>query len=281
MEAKKSVESKSFNEQLRFKVHEIIFEADTPAGKGFDVALLVLIVLSVVVVMLESVESIAHAFGTFFLYLEWIVTVLFTLEYVLRIYAIKKPWNYIFSFYGIVDLLSILPTYLSLVVAGSHFLVTIRALRLLRIFRILKLGNYLRQSEILVLALRASRTKITVFLFAVLTIVIIVGSTMYLVEGGEGSKFSSIPRSIYWAIVTLTTVGYGDISPTTDFGQFLAAIVMILGYAIIAVPTGIVSVELAKTEAKEVDINTICCPNCGKYGHTSDAVYCKHCGHEL
>ncbi|MEL6845316.1 MAG: ion transporter, partial [Bacteroidota bacterium] len=228
MEAKKSVESKSFNEQLRFKVHEIIFEADTPAGKGFDVALLVLIVLSVVVVMLESVESIAHAFGTFFLYLEWIVTVLFTLEYVLRIYAIKKPWNYIFSFYGIVDLLSILPTYLSLVVAGSHFLVTIRALRLLRIFRILKLGNYLRQSEILVLALRASRTKITVFLFAVLTIVIIVGSTMYLVEGGEGSKFSSIPRSIYWAIVTLTTVGYGDISPTTDFGQFLAAIVMIL-----------------------------------------------------
>ncbi|MEL6699145.1 MAG: ion transporter [Bacteroidota bacterium] len=281
MEAKKSVESKSFNEQLRFKVHEIIFEADTPAGKGFDVALLVLIVLSVVVVMLESVESIAHAFGTFFLYLEWIVTVLFTLEYVLRIYAIKKPWNYIFSFYGIVDLLSILPTYLSLVVAGSHFLVTIRALRLLRIFRILKLGNYLRQSEILVLALRASRTKITVFLFAVLTIVIIVGSTMYLVEGGEGSKFSSIPRSIYWAIVTLTTVGYGDISPTTDFGQFLAAIVMILGYAIIAVPTGIVSVELAKTEAKEADINTICCPNCGKYGHTSDAVYCKHCGHEL
>ncbi|MEO1586973.1 MAG: ion transporter [Bacteroidota bacterium] len=281
MEAKKSVESKSFNEQLRFKIHEIIFEADTPAGKGFDVALLVLIVLSVVVVMLESVESIAHAFGTFFLYLEWIVTVLFTLEYVLRIYAIKKPWNYIFSFYGIVDLLSILPTYLSLVVAGSHFLVTIRALRLLRIFRILKLGNYLRQSEILVLALRASRTKITVFLFAVLTIVIIVGSTMYLVEGGEGSKFSSIPRSIYWAIVTLTTVGYGDISPTTDFGQFLAAIVMILGYAIIAVPTGIVSVELAKTEAKEVDINTICCPNCGKYGHTSDAVYCKHCGHEL
>ncbi|MEO0583499.1 MAG: ion transporter [Bacteroidota bacterium] len=281
MEAKKSVESKSFNEQLRLKVHEIIFEADTPAGKGFDVALLVLIVLSVVVVMLESVESIAHAFGTLFLYLEWIVTVLFTLEYILRIYAIKKPWNYIFSFYGIVDLLSILPTYLSLIVAGSHFLVTIRALRLLRIFRILKLGNYLRQSQILVLALRASRTKITVFLFAVLTIVIIVGSTMYLVEGGEGSKFSSIPRSIYWAIVTLTTVGYGDISPTTDFGQFLAAIVMILGYAIIAVPTGIVSVELAKTEAKEADINTICCPNCGKYGHTHDAVYCKHCGHEL
>ncbi|MEL6132418.1 MAG: ion transporter, partial [Bacteroidota bacterium] len=227
MEVNKPPKAQKSTGGIRQLIHEIIFEADTPAGKGFDVALLVLIVLSVVVVMLESVQGIAQAYGTFFLYLEWVLTFLFTLEYVLRIYAIKKAWNYIFSFYGIVDLLSILPTYLSLVVAGSHFLVTIRALRLLRIFRILKLGNYLRQSEILVQALKASRTKITVFLFAVTTIVIIVGSTMYLVEGGEGSKFSSIPRSIYWAIVTLTTVGYGDISPTTDFGQFLAAIVMI------------------------------------------------------
>ncbi|MEM9983960.1 MAG: ion transporter, partial [Bacteroidota bacterium] len=205
-----------------------------------------------------------------------------TLEYLLRIFSVRRPWGYILSFFGIVDLLSILPTFLSLFISGSQYLITIRALRLLRIFRIFKLGNYLTQSEILLSALRASRIKIVVFLGAVLASVIIIGSLMYLVEGGAGSGFNSIPESIYWAIVTITTVGYGDIAPVTPLGKFLSSILMILGYGIIAVPTGIVSVELAQAESQaKAKANTRTCENCARTGHDLDAVYCKYCGEAM
>ncbi|MEO0470655.1 MAG: ion transporter [Bacteroidota bacterium] len=266
----------------RERIHEIIFEADTPAGKAFDVVLLVLIVLSVIVVMLESVSEIGQPYQNVFRFLEWAFTILFTIEYGLRIYSIRKPIHYITSFYGIVDLLSILPTFLSAFIFGSQYLITIRALRLLRIFRILKLGNHLSESSILFEALKASRNKITVFLVAVMTVVLIIGSTMYLVEGGADSGFTSIPRSVYWAIVTVTTVGYGDIAPVTPLGQFLSAILMVMGYGIIAVPTGIVSVELAHAEEKmNKKVNTISCPTCGREGHDSDAIHCKFCGGKL
>jgi len=278
-----SQRNKQKRESLRDLIHEVIFEADTPAGKAFDILLLIFILLSVLVVVLESVASINDRFGELFFWLEWVVTILFTLEYFLRIYAVKKPWNYIFSFYGIVDLLSILPNFLSLFFAGSQYLITIRALRLLRVFRILKLSNYLSQGAMLVSALKASRTKITVFMLGVMTVVIIMGSTMYLIEGGADSGFTSIPRSVYWAIVTLTTVGYGDIAPSTALGQFISAILMILGYAILAVPTGIVSTEMFKVdeEKRRMQNNTRCCPNCGRYGHDSDATFCKYCSYTL
>lgn len=265
-------------DSIRSQLHEIIFEADTPAGKAFDVGLLVLILLSVLVVMLESVQEINHSWGTFFYVIEWGLTVIFTLEYLLRVYLVKQSWRYILSFYGIVDLMAILPTYLSLFLVGSHYLVTIRVLRLLRVFRILKLAHFVVESEVLIEAIKASRVKITVFLGAVLTMVVIIGSLMYLIEGGPESKFTSIPRSMYWAIVTLTTVGYGDIAPETNLGQFLAAIVMILGYGIIAVPTGIVSVELANAHQR---VNTRSCENCGNSQHDSDAIFCKTCGDKL
>ncbi|MEM7657343.1 MAG: ion transporter [Bacteroidota bacterium] len=267
---------------LQNRIHEIIFEAETPAGKTFDVALLVLIALSVVVVALETVQGQPDALYRLYYYLEWGLTILFTLEYLLRIYTIKSSWKYISSFYGIVDLLSILPTYLSLFVAGSQYLLTIRALRFLRVFRIMKLGSYLAESHILISAIQASRLKITVFLGTVLTVVVIIGSAMYLIESGADSGFTSIPKSIYWAIVTITTVGYGDIAPATPLGQFLSAILMIMGYGVIAVPTGIVSVEIAQaTEKAKNSGNTISCPNCAKEGHDQDATYCKFCGHLL
>lgn len=263
-------------------IHEIIFEADTRAGKAFDIALLILIGLSIIVVALETVESINARYSQLFLILEWTLTILFSLEYVLRIYSILKPWKYILSFYGIVDLLSILPTYLSLFFTGSHYLVTIRALRFLRVFRVLKLGNYLAESKILVTAIQNSRTKIIVFLGAVLTVVLIIGSAMYLIEGDAGSGFTSIPRSLYWAIVTITTVGYGDIAPVTPLGQFLSAVLMIMGYGVLAVPTGIVSVELSHAQADaERKLNTQSCPSCSREGHDTDAEYCKFCGSEL
>lgn len=266
----------------RERIHEIIFEAETPAGKGFDVMLLIFILVSVVVVMLESVDSISTQYKELFTWMEWAFTILFTLEYGLRIYSVGKPWKYIFSFYGWVDLLSILPTYLSLVIAGSHYLITIRALRLLRVFRILKLGNYLTESATLMEALKASSRKIIVFLGAVMTLVIIIGSAMYLIEGNSNSGFTSIPRSMYWAIVTVTTVGYGDITPSTTLGQFFSAILMIMGYGILAVPTGIVSVELAQVQReKDKLLNTTCCPNCAKTGHDFDAEFCKYCGSRL
>jgi len=262
----------------RTKIYEVIFEADTPSGKLFDVLLIVAILLSVTVVFLESIEVLKNEYGRIFYALEWGFTILFTIEYLLRIICVNKPLRYIFSFYGIIDFLSIAPTYLSLIIVGSQYLLAIRILRLLRVFRVFKLTNLLTQSNILVGALKASRAKIAVFLFAVLTSVVVIGAIIYVVEGPEHG-FTSIPVSMYWAIVTLTTVGYGDISPQTPLGQFIASIVMILGYAIIAVPTGIVSVEIASAAKKE--ITTQVCPNCLSEGHDKDATHCKYCGSKL
>ena len=262
----------------RRKTHEIIFEADTPDGKTFDISLLVLIIISVVAVFLESVASIREQYGPALRTLEWAITILFTVEYILRLLSVGKPWRYAKSFYGIVDLLAIIPTYLSFIVVGSQSLIVIRALRLLRIFRILKLAQFLGEAHMLYAALRASSRKIVVFLGAVLTIVMIVGAAMYLIEGPENG-FTSIPLSVYWAIVTMTTVGYGDLAPQTVPGKFLASVVMIMGYGIIAVPTGIVSVEIASSLRSAT--NTTCCAQCGAEGHAIDAVYCKYCGAKL
>ena len=263
---------------IRDRIHEIIFEADTPAGKAFDVSLMVLIILSVVAVMLESTALVAERYGFWLRAFEWTVTVIFTIEYVLRLYSVRRPARYARSFFGIVDLLAILPSYLSLIIPGAQSLLVIRALRLLRVFRVLKLAHFVGEASELTLALRASARKIIVFLGAVLTIVIIVGSMMYLIEG-EANGFTSIPTSIYWAIVTMTTVGYGDIAPQTPLGKILASIIMIMGYGIIAVPTGLVSVELAGVVRKGV--STKACPDCGAGGHAPDAVHCKFCGAKL
>jgi voltage-gated potassium channel len=263
---------------LRDKLHTIIFEADTKAGKLFDVILLWAILISIVVVMLESVTSISEAYNTEIKFIEWSFTVLFSIEYIARIIAVKKPLKYIFSFYGIIDLLSILPTFIGLFISGTHSLSVIRSIRLLRIFRILKLARYVKAAQTLNQALAASKNKIIVFLFAVLSLVIVLGTLMYLIETPEAG-FTSIPRSIYWTIVTLTTVGYGDIAPQTILGQTLASIIMIIGYAIIAVPTGIVGAEYVKSDMKNV--NTQSCPSCSKEGHDQNAVFCKYCGEKL
>ena len=280
-EYKKKLEEFS---DFRERIHEIVFEADTPEGKLFDIILLVSIVLSVIIVMLETVPSLNHSFGNLFYILEWVFTIIFTIEYITRLYCVHRPMRYATSFYGVIDLLSILPTYLSIIFAGTQSLLVIRALRLLRVFRIFKLGGFLSQSRVITEALNKSREKIFVFLFAILLMVCVFGSVIYLVEGGSNSGFDSIPRSVYWAIVTLTTVGYGDISPQTPFGQFLAAIIMILGYAVIAVPTGIVSGEIVSAATKQEDldqISTQTCSHCMKEGHASDALYCKYCSNPL
>lgn len=262
----------------RSRLHEVIFEADTPGGRVFDVLLFLCIVASVVVVLLESVADVRTSHGPALRTAEWAFTILFTIEYGLRLATVGRPARYALSFYGLVDLLAIVPTYLSLLVAGTHSLIVIRALRLLRVFRVLKLGQFVGEATLLRTALRASSRKILVFLFAVLTLVLIIGAVMYLVEGEEHG-FTSIPRSIYWAIVTMTTVGYGDITPQTVLGQFLAAFVMILGYGIIAVPTGIVSVELANV--RPAAVSTQSCPECSAEGHDTDARHCKFCGAQL
>jgi voltage-gated potassium channel len=262
----------------RDRLYEVIFEADTPAGKAFDVLLLWSIVLSVLVVMLESVASIRARYGDALYAVEWGFTILFTIEYLCRLVSVRRPLRYATSFFGVVDLLSIIPSYLSVVLAGSQYFLVIRILRLLRMFRILKLGEYLQEADVLLQALRASRPKISVFLFTVVTLVVIIGAIMYVVEGEE-SGFTNIPTSIYWAIVTLSTVGYGDIAPVTTFGKALASIVMLLGYGIIAVPTGIVTVELSR--ASQPAVSTQACPNCGAEGHDLDAVHCKYCGAQL
>lgn len=262
-------------------MHRIIFEADTPAGKLFDVLLLVFIMLSVLTVMLDSVPNIHSKMPQLFFDLEWFFTIIFTIEYLLRIYTVSKPFkNYIFSFYGIIDFLAILPTYLSILIAGSQYLMVIRIFRMIRVFRILKLGRFIGATELLKKSILSSRHKIFVFLEVVLTVVFIMGSLMYLIEGPE-SGFTSIPRGIYWAIVTLTTVGYGDIAPVTVMGQFVASVVMILGYAIIAVPTGIITVEMQKMESKKLHLNTQVCSNCYFDAHDDDAKFCKHCGSKL
>ena len=241
--------------------------------------MLVCILASVAAVVLESVTSVRGRYGVELRALEWVFTVLFTIEYVLRLVAVKQPLRYAISFFGMVDLISVLPSYLSLLFAGSQTLLVVRALRLLRIFRVLKLGSFLGEAQVLIQALRASRAKITVFLGTVLVLTLLMGSMLYLVEGPEHG-FTSIPRGVYWAIVTMTTVGYGDLSPKTDLGQAIAAVVMIMGYGILAVPTGIVSVELAAaTRSKQW--TTQACPSCSRGGHDVDAKHCKYCGAQL
>ncbi|MDF1516515.1 MAG: ion transporter [Lutibacter sp.] len=261
------------------KLYQIIYEADTSAGKWFDILLIIAILLSILLVMLESVESFDAKYHNFLNISEWAITILFTLEYFARIIVIKKPSKYIFSFYGIIDFLATVPKYVSLFFGGAQALVALRALRLLRIFRILKLTRYLGASLNLSTALKASKTKILIFLFSVIVLTIILGTIMYLVEGPENG-FTSIPISMYWAIVTLTTVGYGDLSPITSLGQFIASLVMILGYGIIAVPTGIVTSEISKQDAK-IHVNTQTCPHCLADKHLDDAEFCNKCGEKL
>ncbi len=263
--------------EWQHKIYVIIFEHDTPAGKRFDVFLLWSILISIILVMLESVKFLHDLFDVEFAVAEWIFTAIFTVEYVLRIVTVKQPLKYITSFYGIIDLISILPTYFSLFLGDVHQLLVIRGIRLLRVFRILKLVRFTKEARLLLIALRESRIKITVFLGAVLSLVVILGTIMYLIEGGENG-FTSIPRSVYWTIVTITTVGYGDIAPSTVLGQTIASMIMLIGYAIIAVPTGIVSVSYSQVHNR---MSHRACENCSKEGHDKSAIHCKFCGHKL
>ena len=262
----------------RFRLHTIVFEADTPGGKRFDVLLLTAIVASVAAVMLESVPSVRARHGAALLAVEWGFTILFTVEYLVRFVSVRYPSRYALSFFGVVDLLAIVPTYLSLLLPGSQVLLVVRVLRMIRVFRVLKLGHYLAGGEELAQALRASRPKIVVFLASVVSIAVVMGALLYLIEG-EAHGFTSIPRGVYWAIVTMTTVGYGDISPGTVPGQIVAAVLMIAGYAIIAVPTGIMSVAIAQRAAHPV--STQACLACSAEGHDVDADFCKYCGESL
>jgi voltage-gated potassium channel len=273
-----SAPARSSQAAWRERLRIIIFEADTLPGKIFDISLLVAIALSVLVVMLESVDDIESAYGPALRTSEWIFTILFSVEYVLRLMSVPQPSHYARSFFGIVDLLSILPAYLSLLVPGSQSLLVIRALRLLRIFRVFKLARFLGEANVLGTAIRSSRYKVFVFLGTVLVLVVILGSTMFVVEGPEHG-FSSIPRAMYWAVVTMTTVGYGDLSPQTVLGQLIASAVMIIGYGIIAIPTGIVTAEIVT--ASRALITTRSCPSCLSEGHERDAAYCKDCGEAL
>ena len=265
---------------FRQKVHIIIYGTSTKAGRLFDLILLGLILLSVVLVMMETVNSFDLKYHFELVTLEWIITIFFTVEYILRIISIDKPWKYIFSFYGIIDLLAIMPMYLSIFFLGTSIFSVVRSLRLLRLFKILNHPQFTNQSVQLKQAINASRGKIVVFIYFVLIITIIIGSLMYIVEGKE-SGFTSIPASIYWTIVTLTTVGYGDISPVTPLGQFIASFVMILGYGIIAVPTGIVTAEIAKNSQKPTTNVHTPCEGCGAEDYPTDANYCPRCGHKF
>lgn len=261
---------------LKWIIEEVIFGTETRWGKGFDVILLYAILASVAIVLLESVKDISSSYPRSFIIAEWIFTVLFSLEYLMRLWVARKSKDYALSFFGIIDLLSIIPTYLSLILVGSQYLLILRIFRLLRVFRILKLVRYLRSAQVLVDSMKASKEKIIIFLGAVVILATMLGTIMYMIEGGENG-FNSIPRSIYWAIVTLTTVGYGDISPVTALGQFVAAIVMILGYSIIAVPTGIVGAEMAMAAKKSFKV----CRRCGQAEHLEDAIHCHECGGEI
>lgn len=272
---------KNKEKNWKVKLHDIIYEADTPAGKLFDIILLFVILFSIFLVMLESVESINAQYGYILDISEWIITILFSIEYLARIITVKNPRKYIFSFYGIIDLLSTIPKYLSLFILGAHSLVVIRALRLLRVFRILKLTRFIGESANFGKALRQSRAKIAVFITFVIVLCIILGSVMYLIENDKESGFTSIPRSVYWAIVTLTTVGYGDIAPITALGQFIASLIMILGYGIIAIPTGIISSEMTRADKKLIPNNTQNCVNCSEAYHQDKAEFCHKCGHKI
>ena len=264
---------------FRRQMHTVIFEADTPLGKAFDVGLLLSIVASIVLVSLESVKAIRDVHGPLLRSLEWALTIAFTIEYVLRLYCVDRPLRYARSFYGIVDLLAIVPTYVSLILPAAAPLMVIRALRLLRVFRVFKLGHFVAEADMLLTAMAASRRKILVFLGSVVTLVFLLGTLMYIVEPSSAG-FSSIPASVYWAIVTMTTVGYGDIAPVTVVGKFIASFVMIVGYGIIAVPTGIVSVELSRAFAQPT-VSTQACPSCSAEGHRPGATYCFQCGTHL
>ncbi len=263
----------------RESLNEVIFGSETPLGRVFDIGLSISIVLSVIVIMLDSVEAIQNRYGQAIYITEWLFTLLFTLEYGLRLISVRRPWLYFTSFFGLVDLVSILPSYLILLFPGAQSMLAIRILRLLRVFRILKLSAYMDEAQIMMAALSKSSRKIMVFLYSVFMIVVVLGSLVYVAESREAG-FTSIPRSVYWAIVTLTTVGYGDISPQTPLGQLLASTIMIMGYGIIAVPTGIYSAELIRTYT-EGKVRNDACPDCGRTGHDFDADYCKYCGHAL
>lgn len=264
---------------LRQRLREVIFETDTPAGRAFDIVLLWAILLSVLAVTLESVAGVQVRWGGVLRRLEWTFTIAFTIEYLLRVYSARNRRRYIFSFFGFVDLLAVLPTYLSLLVAGAQYTLVLRALRLLRVFRVLKLTHFLDDADLLIRAMRASREKILVFLFAVATLVLIAGATMYVVEGPVNG-FDNIPLSVYWAIVTLTTVGYGDITPLTSLGRFLSSLLMVTGYAIIAVPTGIVTTEMGRAGRERTDrLQT--CGRCGETEHPEGSNFCHRCGERL
>lgn len=263
----------------RVRLHETIYESNTTAGKTFDVALLICILLSILIVIFDSVQSLHDQYGDLFWILEWIFTILFTIEYILRLISIKHPERYVFSFLGIIDLLAILPSYLSIVIPGAQSLLVLRGLRLLRVFRIFKLTHFLSEMHFLRGAMKASLKKISIFFLIILTLVVIQGSVMYLVEGPENG-FTSIPTSIYWSIVTITTVGYGDLTPVTSMGKIIASLIMLTGYAIIAVPTGIITTEMTLAlRQKEEKHET--CPGCGWEGHDKNAVFCKFCGTRL
>ena len=264
---------------LRDRIRIIIFEADTKAGRRFDVTLIGMILLSVLTVMLDSVPQINAKYGQQLYYAEWFFTVLFTVEYAVRLWCIEHSWGYAKSFYGVVDLLSVLPTYLSLWFPGGQFFLAVRILRVLRVFRVLRMVRYVGEAELIAQALAASRRKIIVFVASVLALMVIFGALMYVVEGGTNPAFASIPHSIYWAVTTMTTVGYGDITPTTPLGQSLASFIMIMGYGIIAVPTGIVTLEL--NEANRRQANTRTCSDCSAEGHSREASYCWRCGAPL
>jgi len=258
------------------QLHDVIFGHESKAGKAFDLALMVSIILSVVAVMLDSIASIRLEYGSLLYALEWVFTILFTVEYVLRLICAPRPVRYARSFFGLVDLASILPTYISLILPGSQYFQVIRILRVLRVFRVLKLAEYMGEADVLLDAIRSSRRKLSIFIATVLVLAIILGAAMYIVEG-RTHGFTSIPQSIYWTIVTITTVGYGDISPETPLGQTLASMIMLLGYAIVAVPTGIVTVELTRKQGARRRR----CDGCGQAGHDTDARHCKFCGVRL
>ncbi len=266
---------------MREKIWQVIFMSDTRASQIFDIVLLVLIGISVGVVMLESVESLRVQYGVQFLILEWAFTLIFTVEYVVRLIVVRKKRRYALSFFGIVDLLSILPTYIAILLTGTQYLMVIRILRLLRMFRVLKMAHHFGQSNLLLNAMRASAPKISVFLFFILTLVTIEGTLMYLVEGATNPGFSSIPQSIYWAIVTITTVGYGDVAPLTVVGKVLASVIMLSGFAIIAVPAGIVTAEIGGNMIRKIGMDRRKCDQCGWVGHDPAAKHCKHCGCKL
>lgn len=270
----------NWKKNWRHKLHEILYEADTPSGKLFNLVLFITIIASIILVMLESVSSFDNKYHTFLNVSEWVITILFSIEYIARVASVRNPLKYIFSFYGIIDLLSTIPKYLSFFLVGSHSLVALRALRLMRVFRILKLTRFIGATTNFQRALIASRAKIAVFLSFVLILCIILGTIMYLVESNQNSGFTSIPRSVYWAIVTLTTVGYGDIAPTTALGQLIASVIMIMGYGIIAIPTGIVSSEISKNKSN-IATNTQACPSCMAISHKDNSEFCYKCGERL